>query len=175
MLRESLGGKYRSSATAKKRRREIIAKWDGEYLTKSNSEVSQILSNVSTKMKQQSKGQPPLSDQDVLQLFNQTNTNLLDALKRDAALVQSFQEDMPKDEYTLCSSSCHSCDGDEDDMTHRFDNRRNSNISVGNLKSCSSFETEGSSSRTSIIILDDDDDDDEMTTSPMNHPQEYPV
>ena len=172
MLRESLGGKYRSSATAKKRRREIIAKWDGEYLTKSNSEVSQILSNVSTKMKQQSNGQSPLSDQAVLQLFNQTNTNLLDALKRDAALVQSFQEDMPKDESTLCSSSCHSFD-DEDDTTHRFDNRRNSNISVGNLKSCSSFETDGSSSRTSIIILDDEDD--EMITSSMNHPQEYPV
>ena len=169
MLRESLGGKYRSSATAKKRRREIIAKWDSDYLTKSNSEVSQILSNVNTKMKQ-SDGQAPLSDQDVLQLFNQTNTNLLDALKRDATLVQSFQEAMPKDDTTMCSSSCTS-DVDDDDMSHHVYSRRNS-TNDGNIKSCSSFEEEGSTSRTSIIILNEDD---EITTTSMSNPQEYPV
>jgi hypothetical protein len=92
MLRESLGGMYRSSATAKKRRRETIAKWDNDYVTHSNEEVSQILSNTTGSIQSKS-----LSDDAVLKLFNKTNCCILDALKRDVGLVQSFQAAMPKD------------------------------------------------------------------------------
>lgn len=61
--------------------------------------MSQILSNTTESIQSKS-----LSDDAVLKLFNETNCNILDALKRDILLVQSFQAAMPKDS-----------DGDEDE------------------------------------------------------------
>ena len=114
-LRESLGGKYKSSHCAKKGRRRsstsIASQTSMEHVVHSNRDISETIA----KMTQQSSSycsnslnRRPLpsstSDEELIQVFNQGNCHILDVLKRDATLLQRFQEASSIDEGCMDSS-----------------------------------------------------------------------
>ena len=113
-LRESLGGKYKSSHCAKKGRRRsstsIATQTSMEYVVHSNRDISATIA----KMTQQSSSYcsaslnrrlpSSTSDEELIQIFNQGNCHILDVLKQDATLLQRFQEASSIEEGCMDSS-----------------------------------------------------------------------
>jgi hypothetical protein len=91
-LRDSLHSLYRSSTKAKRRRREVVGAGivdDVENLIQSNKQVSNRIGKLSADMKQRGNAAPELF---VSQIFTQANMDILEAFKKDANLLDKFNE-----------------------------------------------------------------------------------
>jgi hypothetical protein len=89
LLRNANGNIYRSSTTFKKRRRkEVNPKVFGNFhnILQSNPKVSQIMHNLNRIVRQSEE----FTDEEVLAMLNDANSQLLSSFKEDISLVERF-------------------------------------------------------------------------------------
>jgi hypothetical protein len=96
-LREAVGSKYKSSHIAKKRRRYTTCSKVSQSLEEvmqSSPEVSNAMAQLSQALQSTTSynASSPITDDQLMQLFDQANVAILNAVKRDTSLVRRFQQ-----------------------------------------------------------------------------------
>jgi hypothetical protein len=91
-LRDGLSNMYRSSTKAKRQKRtQVNEKFNGDIdrLIQSNQSVSQMMDDLKLMVQQNG---TQASDFSTLTLISRTNSDILEEIKKDASLVNQFQD-----------------------------------------------------------------------------------
>ena len=88
-LRESLGGKYKSSHTSKRGVRKAKNAFFAETMLEHIVQKNQVVSHTIQRLKQEVPKSYLQSDEEILMRFTDANSLMLEAMKADARLVQS--------------------------------------------------------------------------------------
>jgi hypothetical protein len=140
-LRDGLSSKYRSATKAKRQRRahhDKIMNEDIEHIIRSNKNVAQQVDTFYDQVNEMnSSGESLPSDEEMMALFTQANSNILETMKKDPKLHQQFQAvaDVAETE----SNNIDTCDDTDTKITCQVNE---------NQKSCSEMETEAAMTTT---------------------------
>ena len=93
-LRDGLSSKYRSATKAKRQRRahhDKIMNEDIDHIIRSNNNVAQQVDTFYEQVNEMNSGDSLPSDEEMMALFTQANSNILETMKKDPKLHQQFQ------------------------------------------------------------------------------------